>query len=132
MNNISWYIYLADVLNNLGHTLSGLMCFLGSVLGGFTVLTLLSFCNPPRKDRYGEKEGEAFYNLRYTFKKCMIISFSLLLLVIVSNIIVPSRNTLLMIAGSQITQQVVTTQQGQEVLTHLSALINKKLSDMEK
>jgi len=113
MNGLSWFLYLADTLSKIGEG----ALFLG-VLIGITGGLLL-----------------AFWAVAFLFEdtktpppwRPYILSMAILFFVAV---LIPSKETIYLIAGSQVGEYVVDTPEAQEILNDIHAVIRAQLEEL--
>lgn len=110
MNNLSWFIYLADVIPGLGGLLVfvTIVCVFGFFLHMFLVWVSEDLVKPN-------------YNVL-----AIIIAIALL------SCLIPSKETLYLIAGSETAEAVATTEVGQEVLNDIHEVIKVQLNNMKE
>lgn len=116
MNSLSWLIYLANVAG----TLSGFLVFICVVFGLVTIVCFIAGLvhleeSPNRYPLEGE-DLETYRKCRKTLFKASGFFFVLLFLFGVTAAVIPDRQTVLLIAASEIGEQVVTHQRVQGVI----------------
>lgn len=133
MNELSWLLYMANVLPNLGTTLGLLSAplFLGAAFS-------IGFCifgqdDATREFRSGEghveiaSAEENTKKLRSLFAKPAWI-FSLLFLAFVTGAILsPTRETMYAIAASEMGEKVATSPTGQKALRAIDAWLDRQI-----
>ena len=124
MNSLSWFLYLAEVLPNLAGTivaLSGILVVAITIVSLFRTIAVVDsgMTLTPRK---------AEYKLIWGFWGKTVIP--LLLLGTLMNLI-PSRETIYLIAGSEAGEAVVTSQEGQEILNDIKEVIRYQLGELK-
>jgi hypothetical protein len=112
MNSLSWLIYLSDVLPSVASTAGSLAVFLGLTL---TVLLFFLFMW-----KITEKT-EFPVNMP---RKSLI---SLFVFLVTISIVIPSRNTILLIAASEYGEKVIESEVGGQALR----ILKNKLSEIE-
>jgi tellurite resistance protein TehA-like permease len=114
MNNLSWFLYLAEVVPSFG-----------GLLVGFGVATLIAyagmvFTTGMNNDVYEKKNP-------YPSLKLPLIGASLCTLAA----LIPSKQTIYLIAGSEAGQHVVETESGQAILDDVQEIIQLQLNQMK-
>lgn len=118
MNNLSWFIYLADVIPALG----GLAVFLSFFLGvGIFFYLLLAGVEDYAFQGVVEGSVKPKYSL-------IILCLSLMLF----SVFLPSREALYLIAGSETAEAVATSEVGQEVLDDIHEVIQAQLDNLKE
>lgn len=114
MNNLSWFLYFAEIIPGLG-ALAGVVAFLIALLGGvgFAFWTVLWLDKEAPRPYYG------WYFL------------SLILFCIVS-IAIPSKETIYLIAGSEIGEYAVQTPEAQEIMNDIHEVIKAQLQKLKE
>lgn len=112
MNSLSWLLYLGDVLPTVGGVLSG---------AGFGAGLLAMFLLLPISI-----EGlESYMKPVVAFT---VVGFTVGMV----GLFVPSRQTILMIAASEMGEAVVKTPEAQEVFGDLKVILKKQLEALKK
>lgn len=128
MNNLSWFIYLAEVLPNVrvlfgfAATLGALALF-GWVLGSILTHERDSFDSDAvkkRKERFWEEKG-------YLPPKWAVIT---LVSLAVAAQLVPSTEAIYLIAGSEVAEVIATSESGQGVIQEIHEVILHQLSQL--
>lgn len=114
MNSLSWVLYFADIVGGLAGTI-GFFSFLAIVFIGFLALFFGYQC-----DMGYREQGTWTKPLGYLW--IPILAFILISFV-------PSKQTIYMIAASEVGETVVNNPQTQEMVENLSELIQKKLKE---
>ena len=116
MNDLSWFLYLADVLPNLASSL-GLTSAVLAIGGGFGLIWwyIGSFVD---KDVVPVP------------KPLFAVWFPAALIALACSL-VPSKETIYLIAGSEAGEAVVTSEQGQEVLSDIQEIIKAQLNNLK-
>lgn len=113
MNNLSWFLYLAEVFPRLSA--------LGFVLGLVTCLLMLCFIDPMFTEGSKKAGKPILTGLLLTFV------FSVTLAVFI-----PSKDTIYLIAASEAGEMVVKTPEAQEVLSDLKEILNVQLEKLKQ
>jgi len=119
MNNLSWFIYLADLLPALSGLLHGLAIFLfivcACIIGwAWFRVDKLNDSIEPNYYRIAPPDGlrEEFKNERTSvIKKSKILVVSLFIAALIglgASIVIPSRNTIILIGASEFGERLVT------------------------
>lgn len=129
MNSLSWFIYLADVIHNVGN-LAGLMSFVGFI-GGVTLfiafMMLKATASDPNDFHYEVAKG-VLPSIRFTMK----IWYPLWALFLLVSTFAPSRNTMYMIAASEAGQMIIDNKGTQEIVGDIKDIITDKLKKMKE
>ncbi|QIG66029.1 hypothetical protein phiOC_p387 [Ochrobactrum phage vB_OspM_OC] len=127
MNNLSWFIYLADVIPNLGR-------FFGAVGTVFLIFSILTWIITSFAWAYDNYKGEAYIerveSAKKKFNKVASFGFFVCLIAIIIATLIPSRQTFFMIAASESAEVVVTNPKVQEIFGDLTTIIQGELKDM--
>lgn len=111
MNSLSWIIYAANVLPNIKSMLSALMFFTG-------LCVVVSFAS-----MMAEREAKYLKHLfRWLFVTVMLG---------LTAAIIPSSETIYMIAASQAGELVVNTPEAQEVANDLYEILKQQLEELK-
>lgn len=112
MNSLSWFLYLAGIANSVGGALF-ILCLITAI-----VIVILNIT--------GNVHGYE-HTIDHEFKifaKPYIIAFVVLVAMIS---LIPSKDTLYMIAGSEIGEVVITNPENQIVFDKVRELVNTRL-----
>lgn len=113
MNNISWFLYVVDVLGSLSKILSVL------TIGLFTVYIIGWFLYALIGDlEFNEGQGSRW---KSNLKTVLVV----LMIAVPLSIITPNQKTLYLILGSEVGEQVAMSETGKRV----QDAINKKLDE---
>lgn len=117
MNSLSWLIYIANVSGSLG----GFLVFLATVCGiTAVILTIITLCMLDATDYFGRPlPAHQLVNrdiIRKGSKKAAILTATGMFLFGTFSTLLPDRETVLLIAASQIGEKVVESQQVQGIL----------------
>lgn len=129
MNDLSWFIYLADVLPSLA-TGIGVSFFFISV--GFSLLSIVLFITYfDSVDKHHQwPEINKIFPFKYPIGSVIAVFFSLMIL-LASNLI-PSTKTIYMIAASEAGEAVVKSEEGQEMINDLKLIIKGYIKEEVK
>ena len=130
MNDLSLLIYLAEVLPNLANLL-GVLSFCGVLGIGLTVVILgtIKLHNVDDYNRRYKKEVyEQYKDMRVLWPLYWLGLFVPIMLVAE---LVPSRETIYLIAGSEAGEAVVTSEEGREILNDIHEVIKYQLSTLK-
>lgn len=114
MNNLSWLMYLADVLPNVQAFLVAFSIF--SFVFGMFVATYIAH------DLKGK--GKAFFFGAFT------TVFALLCMVTAT--LLPSPKTVYLIAGSEAGEMVVQTEEGQQVISDVKEILQNQIDKLKE
>lgn len=124
MNTLSWFLYLADRLPSLSGVVI-LMCVLFGI-----ILILVSgtnyIVNHDHRENIDGKAKSSKFLEKVWFKHIpiLLIPFFLALLV-------PTKETIYLIAGSEAGEAVVTSDEGKEILNDIHKVIKHQLSKLK-
>ena len=119
MNSISWFLYLADVVEKVGIFFSVL-----TVLGGIGALFLLIIMAIHNTEHRHRDEKYPWW----WFALLILTWFFFASVAVLS----PSKDTLYMIAGSEITETVVNTPEAKEILDETRKAILNQIKELQK
>jgi hypothetical protein len=117
MNNLSWFLYIADVLPYVGSLLTLVCCLLLPIL--FIWFLIVSGINSDidDKDKHFGKPSQA--NFIWVSVFLLFASF------------IPSKETIYLIAGSEAGEYVAETEAGQAILNDVQEIIQIQLSNLK-
>jgi hypothetical protein len=117
MNKLSWFLYLAEVIPNLA--VVGVTCV---TIGGLLLLLL------PKKG-CGEfmSGGHAPFDGITRVMPYVLLTIGLALITLV-----PSKDTIYLIAGSEAGEYVVTTPEGQEIVDDIKVIIQQQIKNLKE
>lgn len=124
MNFLSWIIYGADVVGDIGN----MIAFFGitiSILFVFLVCAI-SFTSAWSMFADYENERELYKKSSLILKKYVFSSLKALIVIAVIAAIIPSAKTLYLIAASEIGEEVLISEEGQK----LRQVINERLDEI--
>ena len=124
MNSLSWFLYLAEVLPNLAGTIVALSVLLTVAITITSVVRTMVVVDSGMT----LTTRKAGYKLIWGFWGKTVIP--LLLLGTLMNLI-PSRETIYLIAGSEAGEAVVTSTEGQEILNDIKEVIRYQLGELK-
>ena len=120
MNALSWFLYFADVTGNL----RGLL-LLFTVVGG--VASIMAFFGwLMQRDLYGADSVTANTLGSISFKLAPVVVVCAIL-----SALMPSKETIYLIAGSEAGETIVASPQGQEILNDVQEVIRYQLSQLK-
>lgn len=130
MNNLSWLLYLADVIPSIGLTIH--VCTMTAIValavygmaGLIWASTIWSY-----DDRRTVEMKEEFYDQRKWLPSKQMFALIFGILIIVA--IIPSKQTIYLIAASEAGQTVVTSPQANKMLTDIQEIIQLQLDRMK-
>ena len=117
MNSLSWFLYLADVIGNV----QGVLVTLSVILTMATFPWLI--CKLIGDDSYNKKEKEIAK--AFSFVPWLALAAATLAAII------PSKETIYLIAGSEAGEAVVASETGQEILNDIKEVIQHQLSELK-
>lgn len=118
MNSLSWLIYFADIVPNF----AGFCIFLAIAFGILTALYVMvkAFANS------GDDDAEAFVKIPLVY-----FSPAIFFVAAFVSILLPSREAIYLIAGSEAGEMVVTSEAGKEILGDIQAVIKGQLEALK-
>lgn len=126
MNNLSWFLYLAEVLPNMA-TLLTIAGWIGGILlftaAGVRYIAAHDNSRTPKEIRLPASNFLKFV--------CYKVIPVFIFLVFIGTLI-PSKETIYLIAGSEASEYVVTSEYGQEVLGDIKSIIKAQLEGMKE
>jgi len=117
MNELSWFLYLAEILPRIG-SFTGIM---GLLLFG------VAFILPPKGVKLFSRDHEALF----TGLDRLVVPFCAWLLLLLLAFLTPSKETIYLIAGSEAGEAVVTSPEGQEILNDIKQIIRGQLNSLK-
>lgn len=120
MNNLSWFIYLADVLSDL----DGVFFFFATVSGLFGGVAVFVTCMIAIEG-YGDEQD-------MWLRRMTTASVSLVITMIVSiiiSVIIPSKTTFYAIAASEMGEQLIKTPTANKAMKALDAWLDKQIDE---
>ena len=118
MNDLSWFIYLADIVARI----SGVSFAFAFAFGAATISSVIA-----KVIAMAEEENEVTEKFSGLFK----FAFLGLLVALFVLIFVPSRDTLYLIAGSEAGEAVVTSEEGKAILKDIQDVIQHQLGQLK-
>lgn len=129
MNSLSWLLYAADVADNIKTT--GGMVAVFSTIGGLAAFGLSFILAEPfsfdSEETKAEKRGVG-KAIRATSKTFIIIGVSLITI----GTLLPSRETMMLIAASEVGETVLASDQAQKIGGEAGALATDSLKVLRK
>ena len=140
MNNLSWLLYAADVIPKLGNMLSGLTLISFLLVAGLIITSLINISEAKNRIRYDANRTKQWHPeakqqlvmWRGILRKSVYIGVPTVFLIALVAIAAPSSKTIYMIAGSEAGETVVTSEQGQAVLSDVQEIIKLQLEGMKQ
>ena len=123
MNSLSWFLYGADVVQNLGTMLFVLGVFLMPV---WFICTVVGFLVPwdfhmhPRSEEEGRKSKAAFAWIAPR-------AFALCAIMLTVSMFVPEKRTMYMMAASEMGEMVVQSEEAKEIIQELKLTVIDQL-----
>ena len=118
MNSLSWFLYLADVL----HTMSKFLIVTGVLSTAFSLLTMLPILDP----KIVKETTRQWY---YKYLKRTIPIYFLLICI---GVLIPSKQTIYLIVGSEAGEAVVTSEEGREILNSIKEVIEIQIKKLKE
>jgi hypothetical protein len=123
MNQLTLVIYLADILPSLS-----IMLAILSVCG-LCAAGIITICFLARNSDYDLRRRPNWVPHVYTWWRW---AAPLIFVMIFCSILIPGRQTILLMAGSQFGQQIVETPQAKELLDGINKVIQQQIDDYTK
>lgn len=126
MNTLSWLLYGADVLNNLGtfFTVIGIVSLIIAIpttLCGYIIVWDI------KKDR---SSNEIWFEPRKYVRIVAILALVVGIALNLISIIIPSKQTMYMIAASEMGEVVIKSDEGAEIYNELKAIVMNNLKSV--
>lgn len=116
MNSLSWFLYFADVVGNV----QGLL-IVAAIFSVFVIVfAALTFGH--EQGKYGDKD---LAKLARRFAKVSVVVCTLSAL---TAALIPTTQTIYLIAGSEAGEAVVTSPEGEEILSNIKDVIKHQLN----
>lgn len=131
MNSLSWIIYVAGLVNPLG----GFLAFFAVISGIFFVITMITatvFRFDDSDSSYRKYSNNELLNsaeLSKKFRNWSFFSIIMMFVFGVSSAAIPNRETVLLIAASEIGERVITNQNVSEIVGNSAQLLNTWIQD---
>jgi high-affinity Fe2+/Pb2+ permease len=125
MNNLSWLLYLSDVLPSI----STLFGFLGTGVM-FLCVVLFVVGSVSRDDACDRQSAEWAEGKATQALSIKVAPIGIILWVVA--VVVPAQKTILMIAASEMGETVVKSPEAQEVFADLKAVLKQRLDALKK
>lgn len=114
MNNLSWFLYFAEVIPSLGH--AAMLIFIIVLLVGGVILFVWTM------EWYTDDAPKPWFGVYLTtLVVCLLVS-----------VLTPSEETIYLIAGSEAGEAVVTSPEGQEILNDIHTIIKQQLNNLKE
>lgn len=117
MSNLSWFLYFAEIAPRIG-----LLAALSVTVAALIVV----FAPPKGVNPFSNEHEHPLMGWHYG-KKWVIFAITVTLLAF----LVPSKETIYLIAGSEAVEAVVTSQEGQEIIDDIRLVIKSQLENMK-
>ncbi len=125
MNSLSWFLYLADVIGNVQGLLVATSVLSGIGLSLWLLFGLLSI------DSDFDVEKDVKRSRMTDHRKNVFRYLWLPVVFAFASSIIPSRDTIYLIAGSEAGEAVVTSEAGQEILNDIQEVIRYQLGELK-
>lgn len=136
MNTLSLFLYFADVLPNIFEPIISVL--FTTLIAYIAYRVICAMTNILTQDEYrgseeanAEKRKNAYEHMKAIFNKIGITIASLLFLSYIINAAIPSRETFYMIAGSEIGEMVVQSDEAKEIMVEIKEVIKTQLKSMK-
>jgi len=117
MNSLSWLMYTADVVAGIGGALA-LIVILG--IGAVALRVIWSMVT------YSNYEDDQSLTAG---KSTVVKALTVVLIALLIDVLVPSKETVYLIAASEVGEQVVTSEEGKRVLGKIETWLDNKLGE---
>jgi len=121
MNSISWFLYAVDVLGGI----SKIVEILGFCVGVGTVLYLIAMA-VIHVDIYDDDKQKI--HIAQVWKQ-LKINIKIFLIASLIGAVIPSSKTMYLIMGSEVSEEIVTSETGQRVQDAINKKLDEYLSD---
>lgn len=127
MNNLSLFLYLANVFQNIGYIFATLGFVIALFIGVCFVFRMMlagdvSNSDLPDDDQpLGSRDYRAWNTVKGFTEKKILYVLSISLLIIAG--LIPNKQTMYMIAASEISEMAIVSDTGQEILTDVKAAL---------
>jgi MFS family permease len=108
MNSLSWFLYLAEVIPNIG--------------GLFVAIAALLAIAPPIWGLFTPEIGRP--------PPIALFAVAIVVSTIIA-IIIPSKQTIYLIAGSEAGEYVITSPEGQEIINDIKSIIKSQIEELK-
>lgn len=126
MNSLSWFLYLADVIPNLFVPFVVVSSIFLAVL---ILLFIVGFCIMGENLKYGETDGDYIVGkrIRNLSAYCLKWIVPIWLIFVTLQSLIPSKETIYLIAGSEIGEVVVNSPEAKEILNDVRTVIKQQI-----
>jgi len=125
MNGLSWFLYFAEVLPNLSNVIWSIGAYGGVTLYLFSLAWWVVVHENPDAEEKATRDSTKF--LKFVSYK---LSPAIVFLIVIS-VLIPSKETIYLIAGSEASEYAVTSEYGQEVLGDIKDIIKAQLNNLK-
>ena len=126
MNKLSWFLYLADIVPDMLLPILVPITLLGILISPMVFIGVIWLANE-NEGTYAKDRAEAYYNRVVYHAKWIIPLF---LIIHTLNVLIPSRETIYLIAGSEVGEVVANSPEAKEILNDVKAVIKEQLKGM--
>jgi hypothetical protein len=136
MNNLSWFLYLADILPTLFTPFVVLAVFIALIWG----VMFLYFRGESTKHSwknwmYGGEGGTKTYAEEYDKRSVRALKMfwtfvAVFAVTLFIQLLIPSRQTIYLIAGSEVGEMVVKTPEAKEIFNDIRTVIKQQIKDV--
>lgn len=119
MNALSWLIYLIGMITNLTSALGVILGFAIFISIAIVIIKGIRFMIA---SDIGSTKDESYISWQKTFSGYFKWAFSILAISVFLTIVVPERQTMIMIAASEVSERVLETETMQNALNDVSGL----------
>lgn len=126
MNNLSIFLYLADVLPSLSGFIGAM-----SIIAFLVSLVWWIITFPHYKD-FGDDRDPKSLEKYQTIRKRLIRIMKVTFFAMIVCGLIPQKETILLIAGSEAAETVITSPDGAEILQDIKTIIKQNIKDQIK
>lgn len=128
MNKLSWFLYFADIVPGLLMPILIPLTII-AILVCIMVFVGVLWCANEYLDSRDREQAESYYN-RVTYHAKWIIPLFLFVATLQS--LIPSRDTIYLIAGSEVGEIVVNSPEAREILNDVKTVIKQQIKVAEE
>ena len=113
MNNLSWFLYLADLVSDIEGNMAIVFFMTIFIMAIWGLIVLL-----------GDDGSE-------TYKKWLKPALITLGVILVVTVFIPTKKTMYLIAASEASEYVVTSPEGQEIINDIKLIIRSQIDGLK-
>jgi len=131
MNSLSWLIYAAELIPSLAALLSwvGFFSIIGFALYVIVGCIINEDCYNSDSEAVKERKRDWWSEAKYlpSFKQVMFVSCVFLV-----SVLLPSKETIYLVAGSEAGEAVVASEEGREILSDIQEIIDIQMNKLKQ